>query len=163
MPCSPPGDLPDPGIEPVALFSPALAGGFFTTNHLGSPPCLLLPADFFSCIALPVRPSLITHLTLQPSLSCFALFPSSLLYMSVVKCVSTPPRGFPSGSVGKESACSAGDPGSIPLSGRSTGGGHGNPLQYSCLENSMDRGSRQATVHGISELDTTMRLSLHPT
>ena len=47
---------------------------------------------------------------------------------------------------GKESACSAGDPGSIPWSGRSPGEGNGYPLQYSCLENSMDRGG---AVHGI--------------
>ena len=43
--------------------------------------------------------------------------------------------GLPGGSVGKESACSVGDPGSTPGLGRSPGGGHGNPLQYSCLEN----------------------------
>ena len=43
--------------------------------------------------------------------------------------------GFPGGSDDKESACSVGDPGLIPGSGRSSGGGHGNPLQYSCLEN----------------------------
>ena len=49
--------------------------------------------------------------------------------------------GFPGGSAGKESACSTGDPALIPGSGRSPGGGHGNPLQYSCLENSMDRGA----------------------
>ena len=48
---------------------------------------------------------------------------------------------------GKESACGAGDSGSIPGLGRSPGGGHGNPAQYSCLENSMDRGTWQATVH----------------
>ena len=42
---------------------------------------------------------------------------------------------FPGGSDSKESACNAGDPGSVPGSGRSLGGGHGNPLQYSCLEN----------------------------
>ena len=48
---------------------------------------------------------------------------------------------FPGGSVGKESACSAGDQGSIPGLGRSPGGGHGNPLQYSFLENPMDRGT----------------------
>ena len=48
-------------------------------------------------------------------------------------------RGFPDGSDGKESACNAGDPGSIPGSGRSPGGGNDNPFQYSCLENSMDR------------------------
>ena len=48
---------------------------------------------------------------------------------------------FPGGSGGKASACSAGDPGSIPGSGRSPGEGNGNPLQYSCLENPMDRGA----------------------
>ena len=49
--------------------------------------------------------------------------------------------GSPGGSDGKESACSTGDPGSIPESGRSPGEGNGDPLQYSCLENSMDRGT----------------------
>ena len=58
-------------------------------------------------------------------------------------------RGFPGGSDGKESACHAGDPGSIPGLGRSPGEGNGNPLQYSCLENSIDRGAWQATVHGV--------------
>ena len=47
--------------------------------------------------------------------------------------------GFPDSSVSKESACSAGDPGSIPGAGRSPGEENGNPFQYSCLENSMDR------------------------
>ena len=49
--------------------------------------------------------------------------------------------GFPGGSDGKASACSVGDPGSILGMGRSPGGGHGNTLQYSCLENLMDRGA----------------------
>ena len=49
--------------------------------------------------------------------------------------------GFPRSSVSKESACNAGDPGSIPGLGRSPGEGNGNPLQYSCLENPMDRGA----------------------
>ena len=49
--------------------------------------------------------------------------------------------GFPGVSNGKESACNAGDPGSIPGSGRSPGEGNGNPFQYSCLESSMDRGA----------------------
>ena len=49
--------------------------------------------------------------------------------------------GFPSGSDGKASACSGGDPGSILGMGRSPGGGHGNTLQYSCLENLMDKGA----------------------
>ena len=54
------------------------------------------------------------------------------------------------GSDGKEFACSAGDLGSIPGLGRSPGGRHGNPLQYSCLENPMDRGAWQAAVHGVA-------------
>ena len=49
-------------------------------------------------------------------------------------------RGFPNGSDGKESTCNVGDPGLIPGSGRSPGEGNGGPLQYSCLENSLDRG-----------------------
>ena len=57
---------------------------------------------------------------------------------------------FPRSSVGKESASNAGDPGSIPGSGRSPGEGNGNPLQYSCLENPMDWGTWQATVHGVT-------------
>ena len=57
----------------------------------------------------------------------------------------------PSGSVGKESACNAGDPGSIPGSGTSPGEGDGNPLQCSCLENSMDGGAWWAVVHGVAK------------
>ena len=53
------------------------------------------------------------------------------------------------------------DTGSIPGSGRSPGGGHGNLLQYSCLENSVDRGTWRVTVHGVAESDTTDRLSTH--
>ena len=55
------------------------------------------------------------------------------------------------GSPGEISACNAGDPGSIPGSGRSSGEGNGYPLQYSCLENLMDRGAWQATAHGVSK------------
>ena len=60
-------------------------------------------------------------------------------------------EGFPGGSDGKESACNAGDTGSIPGSGRSPGEGHGNPLQYSCLENPVDGGAWWATVHGVTK------------
>ena len=60
-------------------------------------------------------------------------------------------RGFPGGSDGKESACSVGDRGSIPGSGRPPGEGNGNPLQYSCLENTMDGGPWQAIVHGVAK------------
>ena len=64
--------------------------------------------------------------------------------------------GFPGGSAGKESICNAGDPGSIPGSGKSPGDGNGNPLQYSCLENSKDRGAWQATVHEVAEGQTQL-------
>ena len=59
--------------------------------------------------------------------------------------------GFPGGSEFKVSAWNAGDPGSIPGLGRSPGEGNGNPLQYSCLENPMDRGAWWATVYGVAK------------
>ena len=61
--------------------------------------------------------------------------------------------GFPRSSVGKKSACNAGDLGSIPGSGRCPGEGNGNPLQYSCLENSMDRGAWQAVGSQTDRID----------
>ena len=70
--------------------------------------------------------------------------------------------GFPAGSVGKESACSAGDLGLIPGSGRSPEGGHGYPLQYSCLESPMDRGAWQATVYRVTKSWAQLKqLSMH--
>ena len=80
---------------------------------------------------------------------------SPFLWLSIV-----PFRGFPDGSVVKnlpemQEIC-AEDANSIPVSGRSPGEGNSNPGQYSCLENPMDRGAWQATVHGVAkELDTT--------
>ena len=65
--------------------------------------------------------------------------------------------GTPCSSNGKESACNIGDPGLICWSGRSPGEGNGNPLQYSCLENPMDRGACWATPHGVAK--SWMRLS----
>ena len=65
--------------------------------------------------------------------------------------------GFPGGSVGKESACNSGEPSSIPGLGRSPGEGNGNPLQYSCLGNPMDRGALWATVvHGVAKSRTQL-------
>ena len=67
---------------------------------------------------------------------------------------------FPGGSDSKESACSAGDPRSIPGSGKSPGEGNGNPVQYSCLENSIDKVAWRAKVHGgHKEADTTEQLT----
>ena len=63
-------------------------------------------------------------------------------------------RGFSSGSVVKESACNVGVAGSILGLGRSPGGGHDNPLRYSCLENPVDRGDWQAIVHGVTKSQT---------
>ena len=70
-----------------------------------------------------------------------------ILHISNIKSTHAP-VGFPHSSVGKESDCNAGDPGSIPGFRRYPGEGNGNPLQYSCLENPMDRGAWQVTVHG---------------
>ena len=66
-------------------------------------------------------------------------------------------EGFPWGSDSEESACNAGEPGSVPGSGRSPGEGNSNPLQYSCLENSMDRGAWEATVHGVGKSWTRLK------
>ena len=63
---------------------------------------------------------------------------------------------FPGGSDGKVSVYNAGDQGSIPGLGRSPGEGNGNPLQYYCLENPMDRGALQATVHGVAKSQTRL-------
>ena len=63
-------------------------------------------------------------------------------------------EGFPGGSEGKASMCNAGDPGLTPGPGRSPGEGNGHPLQYSCLENSMDGRAWWATVHGVAKSQT---------
>ena len=70
--------------------------------------------------------------------------------------------GLPSSSVGKESVCSAGEPGSIPGLGRAPGEGNGNPLQYSCLENPMAGRAWQATVHGVSRVGHDLAIKAPP-
>ena len=72
------------------------------------------------------------------------MFFSIMVYHRILNC-------FPCSSVGKESACSARDQGSIPRLGRSPAEGNGNPLQYLCLENLMDRGAWRAAVHGVTK------------
>ena len=62
--------------------------------------------------------------------------------------------GFPGDSDGKESACNAGDQGSVPGLEKSPGEGSGYPLQYSCLKNSVDRGAWCATIHGVAKAQT---------
>ena len=73
-----------------------------------------------------------------------SLVEKSQLHLFMVKC------DFPGGSDGKEYACNVEDPSSIPGSGRTPEEGNGYPFQYSCLENSMDRGAWWATVHGVT-------------
>ena len=72
----------------------------------------------------------------------FILFPSRILMAQLIK--SLPAM--------QETSCNIGDPGSIPGSGKSPGEGKSNPLQYSCIGNSMDRGAWQATVHGVARV-----------
>ena len=67
--------------------------------------------------------------------------------------------GFPGGSVGKESVCNAGDLGSIPELGRSLGEVHGNPHQYSCLENRMGRGTWRVVVHRVTKKSDTTEVT----
>ena len=84
--------------------------------------------------------------------SCWQLpqtYPGFDLHLQLLSIHLLSSQGFPCSSVGKVSACSAGDLGLIPGSGRSPGEGNGNPLQYSCLENPPDRGAWRATVRGV--------------
>ena len=78
------------------------------------------------------------------------------LYVQIHLCQQLTVLGFSGGSDSKESACNAGDPDSGPGSGRSTGEGNGNPLQYSCLENSVDGGAWWTTVHGVTKSQTQL-------
>ena len=112
MPCSPPGHLPNPGMEPVSLTSPSLAGGFFTTNATWDAPHMFI---------------------------CIFMYGAS----QVAQWVKDPPAN-------------AGHAGLIPGSRRSSGGGHCNPLQYSCLENPMGREAWWATVRSVTESQTPL-------
>ena len=80
--------------------------------------------------------------------------------IGITVCLSMQFTGFPGGSDGKESACNAGNPGSIPGSGISPGEGNGNPLQYSCPENSMDGGDWRPTVHGAAKSQRRLNKSV---
>ena len=86
------------------------------------------------------------------------LWPLSALLSAVTFCLYSFAGfgGFPCGSDGKESSCNGGDTGSIPGSGRTAGEGNGNPLQHSCVENSMEGGDWWATVHGVAKSQTQL-------
>ena len=87
---------------------------------------------------------------MHPPWPCQLFRPASVLFLN-----------FPGGSNGKASAYNAGDPGLIPGSGKSSGEDSGNPLQYSCLGNPMDRGAWRAIVHGVPESDVTEHTHTH--
>ena len=105
---------------------------FFFPFHLMDPLYTL-------CLSLPL--SLPRQGTQPPVILFSTSFPTSNTHLVLEVSSTSWNKGFPCRSVGKESAYSAGDLGSIPGSGRSPGEGNGNSLQYSCLENPMDRGA----------------------
>ena len=111
-----------PGFDSGAAaqqLSPSYPAGYYDSDLNKSVTLLDLLEQPWSCPFLPLPPAPVS--------------PSPGLPLAS--------KGFPEGSSGKESACDAGDTGSILGLGRSPGGGNGNPLQYSCLENPMDRGA----------------------
>ena len=210
LPCPPPGDLLDPGIEPRSLTSPALASRFFTTSttweaqyyiryyypysqirnrkikwlnqgHTESSwtgtslfansvfltphntkPLLAFPASFWSSLlAFPYKIQ-------SKSIPTIFFFKSNVCdFFITISCIVTThcpfkPEtkshlGFPRWLNGKESACNAGDAGSIPGSGRwQLGEGNGNSFQYSCLGNPKDRGAWWTTVHRVAKSQTRL-------
>ena len=173
LPCPPPGDVPNPGVRDRTHIScgSCLAGRFCTAESPGKPQrghwwLFICHKKYYHV------PHTLTHKR-NPSFAIWAASGSGgvgvLMMMGcrilkgkehvdwVIskqaykrKGVDTEIWSFPCSSVGKESVCNAGDLGLIPGSERSPGEGNGNPLQFCCLENPMDRGAWQDIVHGVS-------------
>ena len=129
LPCPPPGNLPNSGVKPASLTSPALAGRFLTTSTTWE---ALKNVTLSNC---PLDVGSIYIFTI--SMSCF-LTPAAEEIMKVWSLLIT----------WEGSSCQCRGCGLIPRPGRSPGEGNGYPLQYSCLENPMDRAAWQAAVHG---------------
>ena len=159
-----------PTWKSILFQSVSTSSQFLRPSHSQPPPFVFqshqLPCSFLSTPGPFVAPAFIqVFLLLWLSCQSQARFLGSLssvtqperLVLSLVlpwffALTSLVLLGFPGGSDGKESACSAGDPGSVPGLGRSPGEGNGCALQYSCLENPMDRGAWQATVHEVTRV-----------
>ena len=110
-------------------------------------PCVSKRCPPASCLLPAFSPRAPSFLSLPFVWILYSCFPFPLLLSS---------EGFPGGSDGKESACNAGDLGSIPGSGRSPGEGNGYPLLNSCLGNPMERGAWRAPVHGVAKSQTRL-------
>jgi len=143
----PPRNLPNPGIEPGSLLSPPCIRGFFTTNTTWE-------AQMAAKLEIYNRILRWWSSDKESVLQCRR--PQFHSWIGKIPWrknrLPTPVfLSFPSGSDGKESTCNAGDLGSTPGLGRSPGEGYGYPLQYSGLENSMDRRTWWVTVHGVAK------------
>ena len=165
------GIFPTQGSNP-GLMSPALVGEFFTTSatwetlfsicvcvHMHV--CVFAPTSLFVSVCVNRFSRVQLFAWIMPVYSFLARFffflmwivfsSLSWIYYNIVSVL-----GFPGGSVVTNTPTNAGDQGSIPGSERSTGEETGNPLQYSCLENPMDRGAWWATVHTIAKSQTSL-------
>ena len=130
-----------------------------------------IPVCVRVCVCVYVSPIFFIHLFLDGHLTCFRILAAVLIILQLTQgCIylfklvflfssEKYPEvelviymGFPCSSVSKESACNAGDPGSIPGLGRSHGQGNGHPLLYSCLKNPRDTGVWWATVYGVARV-----------
>ena len=137
-------DIPFPWGHVAEKPSTVCEGGHPSANAM----LPLVPVDHHPCVLLSFlnvwfdqkRQSPVLEVILSVSFKIFSLY-SSLPPSHPLSVLSSVGKTFPDSSVGREPACNAGDPGSIPGSGRFPGEGNGKPLQYSCLENPMDRGS----------------------
>ena len=155
--CQIPNTVSRPFLLALCKHSNTLTTPFFKLSLLG------LLSDHSPLVLLPLRPALWVLAALPVLMTLLlAVFPSLSsspfpgLICSQVFNFHLFAGHFPGGSHGKESACNVEDQGSIRGSGRYPGEGNGNPLQYSCLEKSMDREAWQATVHGVPKSRTRL-------
>ena len=150
MPCSPPGDLPDPGIKPASSAAPALQADSLPSEPPGKP-----KNSGVGRLSL-LQGIFLTQELSQGFLHCRQIF----LPVELPGTLTVQHRASQVALVVKNPHAHAGDVrdrGLISGSGRSPGGGHGNPLQYSYLENPLDRGAGWATLHRVTKSRTQLQ------